>query len=57
VEGADDYSRTVDACDCVTNLIEYFDLNYRSFGELFLFYEDGLFLAVTDREIIMGEYF
>ena len=39
------------------NLIEYFDLHYRSCGELILFYEDGLFLSVLEKEVVVGEYY
>ncbi len=33
----------------MVNLIEYFDLSYRSFGHLFLFHEDGIFMALVEK--------
>jgi hypothetical protein len=38
IELADDYMRPVNICESITNLLEYFDLSYRNFGELLLFY-------------------
>lgn len=38
IELADDYQRPVNICESITNLLEYFDLSYRNFGELLLFY-------------------
>jgi len=47
VEDAQDYRKGLDCEEAIMNLIEYFDLHYRSFGELILFYEDGLFLSMV----------
>ena len=41
----------------MVNLIEYLDLSYRSFGELILFYEDGVFMAFAYNEVVVGDYF
>lgn len=39
IEQAEDYQQKVDVAEAVTNLVEYFDLSYRNFGEMLLFYE------------------
>ena len=57
VEEAKDYRTCVNVEQAVTNLIQYFDLHYRNFGKLILFYEDGLFLTMIDKQIIVGEYY
>ena len=57
VDGAKDYQSMGDPEESVVNLIEYFDLSYRNFGSLFLFYDEGTFLALTEQEIILGDYF
>lgn len=32
-------------------------MNYRNFGDLFLFYEDGVFLLFLNKEIVAGDYY
>lgn len=39
----------LDLSDSVTNLIEYFDMKYRNFGNIFLFYEENQFLAIVKK--------
>lgn len=56
-QGSDDYRKFGNVEESVTNLIQYFDINYRNFGELFLFYEEGLFLALIEKEIVLGQYY
>jgi hypothetical protein len=57
IEGTNNYINLGNPDESIVNLIEYFDLSYRSLGNLFLFYEDGIFLALTEREVVAGDYF
>jgi hypothetical protein len=54
VEGADDYSRPLGFPETITNLIEYFDINYRNFGEFFLIPEENQFLASVSGYFVLG---
>lgn len=57
VEGAGSWKTAPEQKAALENLLDYFDLSYRQAGELFLLYEEGLFLWATQREIVFGEYF
>lgn len=56
VEGAEDYNCHLNFSEAITNLIEYFDISYRSFGELFLISEENYFLASVNANFTMGAY-
>lgn len=54
VEGASNWKKAIDEKTGLENLLDYFDLSYRQIGDMFLLYEQGLFLSVTQREIVYG---
>lgn len=56
MEGADDYSRPLSFSETITNLIEYFDINYRNFGQFFLIPEENQFLASVSGYLVLGKY-
>jgi hypothetical protein len=35
-------------------LLDYFDISYRIIGDLFLLYDEGVFLSVKEKEIVLG---
>lgn len=57
IEGTNNYNDLGNPEETIVNLIEYFDLSYRSLDSLFLFYDDGIFLALTEKEVVAGDYF
>lgn len=56
IEGAEDFSKEVPFDQIVVNLAEYFDIGYRNFTYMFLFYEDNIFIATANGEAVLGEY-
>jgi hypothetical protein len=57
VEGANDYTHPLLEHDTLANLIDFFDINSRSFGDLILFPEDNYFLASVEGSFVVGQYF
>lgn len=57
IEDAFDEGREIPFTVAISNLIEYFDISYRNFGEFFLVCEANYFLASVDNELIIGQYF
>lgn len=57
VKDADNNQFKLPTIESYNTLIDYFDLNCRSTGSLFLFYEDHIFIFETpSEEIIVGTY-
>ena len=49
VEGASSWKTAIEQKAGLENLLDYFDLSYRQIGDMFLLYEQGLFLSVAQR--------
>lgn len=45
VERAEDYTASLEFEEALVNLVEYFDISYRNRAQLFLFYEENVFVA------------
>jgi hypothetical protein len=56
IEGAENYKKEISFEETVVNLAEYFDIGYRNFSYMFMFYEENIFLAKANDEVILGEY-
>ena len=53
METANDYTCPLTFSETTINLIEYFDINYRNFGELFLIPEENQFLASVNGHFVL----
>lgn len=57
VEGAGCWKGSMNERGCLEHLLDYFDLSYRKVADLFLLYEQGVFLSIREKEVVLGEYF
>lgn len=57
MEGAGSWNGNMDEKGCLEHLLDYFDLSYRRVTDLFLLYEQGVFLSIRDKQVLFGEYF
>lgn len=56
VEGAQDYTGVLNIREAIVNILEYFDLSYRSFDFFILFYQENILLGLTQDSLILASY-
>lgn len=57
VEGSQSWKGKMNTSSVLENLLDYFDMNYRQLGDLFLLYQEGILIYVGESDIAFGEYF
>ena len=57
VQNAEDFNKPIPSSEALQVLEDYFDLNVRHIGNLFLFYEDNIFLCTkSSKDVMFGTY-